>query len=138
MLGNSFGPLISWSIFDYAKIHSRINAADAKAGEALSIYQSTVLKALEETENALGKFSSEKKRRQSLIEAVAASSRAFELAKTKYDVGATGFLDVLVAQRTALQDEEELARSDLALNSAVLSIYKALGGGWEGYSLKEA
>ena len=130
------GPQISWALFDIPKIRARIKASDARTEEALTQYEQAVLRALQETEDALSVFSAERERRQSVKQAAAASRRALELARAQYQIGAVDFLSVLAAHSTLLANEDALARSDLALDSAFVSIYRALGGGWEAYEVQ--
>jgi multidrug efflux system outer membrane protein len=127
----SFGPSISWAAFDLGRVAARIRAADARAEAQLYLYEQTVLQALEETENALASYGREKARRDSLIEAVAASERAYELAEARYQAGAADFLATLVAQRTVLRLQLDLADSRTRTVTSLIALFKALGGGWE-------
>jgi len=127
----SFGPSISWAAFDLGRVAARIRAADARAEAELHYYEQTVLQALEETENALVQYGRERARRDSLIEAVAASERAASLADARYQAGAADFLASLVAQRTVLRLQIDLADSRTRTVTSLIAVYKALGGGWE-------
>jgi len=66
-----------------------------------------------------------------LSDAASASDRAVELAKVRYESGATDFLEVLDAERTALQAQDALALSRTETATSLVSVYKALGGGWD-------
>jgi multidrug efflux system outer membrane protein len=90
-----------------------------------------VLRALEETENAFVMYGQQRERLASVMEQAAASREAAELARVQYREGALDFLRLLDAERTLLQAEDALARVEIDLNTAVVLIYKALGGGWE-------
>ncbi|MCC6954920.1 MAG: TolC family protein, partial [Deltaproteobacteria bacterium] len=129
------GPRLSWGIFEYGRTISRVRVADARSDQALSRYEHAVLRALEETENALLSFSSERERRGRLKLAVEASAKALSLIQEQYELGGTDLSTVLEVQRTALQNESQLSQSNLDLNVALVSVYKALGGGWEGYAI---
>jgi len=126
-----FGPSISWSILDFGRVKARVDAADASTRAQMANYRQTVLEALEEVSTAMSDFSEEEKRRQNLIEAGRASARAAELARQRYQAGLTSFLDVLDAERTLLQAQDQLALSNMAVATDLISIYTALGGGWE-------
>jgi multidrug efflux system outer membrane protein len=89
-----------------------------------------VLHALEETENAFVTYGSHRQRLQAVVEQAAASRNAAELARIQYREGAVDFLRLLDAERTLLQAEDEVASAETDLNSSVVLIYKALGGGW--------
>jgi len=128
----SFGPQITWEALDIGHVRNRIKAAGAQAEAALAIYEKTVLTALEETENALVDFGREEARRRFLQESVEASDNAAKLARQLYENGATDFLAELDAERTALEAQDQLARSETSTATFLVAVYKALGGGWEG------
>ena len=90
-----------------------------------------LVRALEETENAFSIYGQQRERLASVMEQAAASREAAELARVQYREGALDFLRLLDAERTLLQAEDALARVEIDLNTAVVLIYKALGGGWE-------
>jgi multidrug efflux system outer membrane protein len=99
--------------------------------QAMDDYQQTVLTALKDVEDSLSSYQTEQLRRAALADAVTASRQAVELAKQQYDQGVTDFLTVLDAQRAEFATEDSLARSDQAISTDLVSLYKALGGGWE-------
>ncbi|HET7130718.1 MAG TPA: TolC family protein, partial [Gammaproteobacteria bacterium] len=98
---------------------------------ALATYESTVLRAIEETENAFVAYGRGRERLTSVVAQATASRRAAELAEVQYREGALDFLRLLDAQRTLLEAEDEVATAETDLNTAVVGIYKALGGGWQ-------
>jgi multidrug efflux system outer membrane protein len=57
--------------------------------------------------------------------------RAADLARTRYKEGATGFLELLDAERVQLAAEDALAQGEAAIDIRAVSLYKALGGGWQ-------
>jgi outer membrane protein, multidrug efflux system len=125
------GPRISWAAFDLGRVRARIRAADARGEAALARYEQTVLVALEEVENALVDFGRQQVRRDSLRESAQASEKATELARLRYEYGVADFLTVLDAERTLLEAQDQFAQSETATSTALLAVYKALGGGWE-------
>jgi multidrug efflux system outer membrane protein len=127
----TFGPSIRWAAFDLGKVAARIRAADARAEADLHAYEQTVLLALEETENALVEFGRQRARRDQLVEAVQASEQAASLADARYQAGAADFLTTLDAQRTVLSLQIQLAESRTRTMTALVALYKALGGGWD-------
>jgi multidrug efflux system outer membrane protein len=127
----SFGPQITWAALDYGHVRARIRAADARAEASLGEYERTVLTALEETENALVAFGREQARRDRLHQAVQSSQRAAQLARIRFENGATDFLIVLDSERVLLEAQDQLAKSETQTATALVSVYKALGGGWE-------
>ena len=127
----SIGPTISWPIFDAGKIRANIEVRNAQQEQALNQYEKTVLTALGDVETSLVNYSHEQARHRSLQEAAAASRRAVEMANELYLRGLNDFLNVLDAQRSLLAAENELAQSEATVASNLVSLYKALGGGWE-------
>jgi outer membrane protein TolC len=93
-------------------------------------YQQTVLTALKEVEDSLVAYRTEQVRRQALQDAVTASREAVDLARQQYQQGVIDFLTVLDAQRSLLEAEDSLVQSDRAVSDDLVSLYKALGGGW--------
>jgi outer membrane protein, multidrug efflux system len=134
----SFGPSITWAALDLGHVRARIQAADARAEAALAQYERTVLTTLEETENALVGFGREQARRDFLRESVAASETAARLARERYENGATDFLTVLDAERVLYEAQDQLAQSQTRTGTALVAVYKALGGGWETESAPRA
>lgn len=128
---HSFGPSFSFPIFKAGAIRSNIEVQSALQEQALIEYESTILSALEEVENALGAYSQEQNRRRSLDEAVNAARQAAILAEDQYHAGRTDFSNVLEAQRSLLLFEDKLAQSAGAVTSNLIRLYKAMGGGWD-------
>ncbi|HTI69163.1 MAG TPA: efflux transporter outer membrane subunit [Candidatus Limnocylindria bacterium] len=125
----SFGPHITWAAFDLGRVYARIKASDARAEASLAIYERTVLRALEETENALVDLGREQSRQQFLQSSAEASQQAATLAKQRFEGGATDFLGVLDSERTLLEAQDRLADSQTRTATAWVAVYKALGGG---------
>ncbi len=130
----SFGPSITWAALDLGRVAARMRAADARADAELEQYRQAVLLALEETENALVQFGRERARRDALILAVESSEKAAALADARYQGGAAEFLTTLDAQRTVLSLRLQLAESQTRTFTALIALYKALGGGWDASS----
>ncbi len=127
----SFGPRISWAALDLGRVHARIKAAGARGEAQLAAYEKTVLIALEETEGALVEFGRAQARRDYLRASAQAAEEAVALANQRYESGIADFLTVLDAQRTQLAIEDQLAQSETGTATALVAVYKALGGGWE-------
>jgi len=124
------GPSFSWPLFDGGQIRRNIEIQSALQEQKLIQYQSMVLAALEEVENALTAYVEEQRRSQALTEAAQAARSAAGLALDKYKGGLQDFSTVLDAQRSQLSFEDQLAQSQGAASTDLVRIYKALGGGW--------
>lgn len=133
----SGGPKITWAIFKAGAIRQNIEVQSALQEQYLIAYQTTVLSALEEVENALVAYAEEQSRLQSLKEAARAAEEAVELAGQKYQSGLTDFGDVLEAQRSLLSLQDQQVRSEGEIVSNLVRLYKALGGGWATLVLDE-
>jgi multidrug efflux system outer membrane protein len=127
----SFGPTLSWAAFDLGRVRARMRAAEARAAGQLAVYERTVLRALEETENAIVRYTREIQRRERLRIAAEASEEAASLARVRYRSGADSFLTVLDAERRLLETQSQLAQSETQAARALVTLYKALGGGWQ-------
>jgi multidrug efflux system outer membrane protein len=97
----------------------------------LAQYEQSVLTALEDTESALAQFSAARQRRDLLSDSVKNSTRAVQIARTQYENGLVDLLPVLDAQRVGLTTQLELAQSQTELLTSLVSLFKALGGGWD-------
>jgi NodT family efflux transporter outer membrane factor (OMF) lipoprotein len=130
--GNFFsvGPAIELPIFTGGRIRANIAANDARLEEAQARYEGVMLAALEEVENALASYAREEERRDRLATAADASRTAVDLARELYSRGLSDFLAVLDAQRAQYAAEDALAQSRTAIVTGVVTLYKALGGGW--------
>jgi NodT family efflux transporter outer membrane factor (OMF) lipoprotein len=129
-------PRITWPIFSGGSIRQNIEMQSARQEQAMIKYESTVLSAIEEVENIITAYAEQQVRRDSLRLAEEAASQAAELAQKKYEAGLTDFTGVLEAQRSLLSFQEQLARSEGAVVSNLIRLYKALGGGWESLDSK--
>jgi multidrug efflux system outer membrane protein len=128
----SVGPGISWAAFDLGRVHARVAGAKARNTTVLAQYEQTVLKALEETENALITHARSRDQLLHAADAAEASAAAAKLARVRYEGGVVDFLEVLDSERTELDAEDRLAQSRAQAVTSLVAVYKALGGAWEG------
>jgi multidrug efflux system outer membrane protein len=126
----SVGPSISWAAFDLGRVQARIGAAKAQTDAALAGYEGAVLNALEDTEGAMITYGRSQSRREALRVAAAASDKAADLARRRFQGGLIDFLEVLDAERTALSAELLLSQSRTDAAVSLVAVYKALGAGW--------
>jgi len=121
---------IDWSFLDIGRVRARIAAADADASMELARYQQTVLRALEDTGNALVRFDRAFDADVELERAARDSARAAQLARMRFEAGATGLLEVLDAERTQLQAEDAFASGRTRTATDAVALYRAMAGGW--------
>lgn len=133
----SFGPSFRWSIFNGGKLQANIKMQNARALQAVYGYQSAVLNALNEVENAMYALWQYKVQYQSQKNVVANARNELDLALELYQQGLISFQNVLDAQLAVFAAENDLAgaQGQAAVNCVIL--YKALGGGWDPYNPPE-
>ena len=127
----SVGPGASWPVFDAGRIRANIRVQNALQEQALATYEKTVLTAFQDVESSLVAYVNEKVRHHSLSSAVAANQLATDLSNELYSRGLTAFLNVLVSQQALYASEDQLVQSETLAVTDLISLYKALGGGWE-------
>lgn len=124
----SFGPSLSWRFLDFGRVKQQVKAAEARAAGAEAAYRETVLRALEETENALARLRAANRSSVELEAAREAAAQAERLARLRFDNGASGYLEVLDAERSLLELESEALQSRIDQATALAAVYKALAG----------
>lgn len=127
----SIAPSITWSGLNVQRVRSNVKASEARSDAALANYQRTVLQAVEDVDNAIVGYNLQRDRVIKLQDQVTNSRHAADLARIRYNEGATDFLELLDAERTQLEAEDSLADAQASINLRAVSVYKALGGGWQ-------
>ena len=125
----SLGPAISWPIFQGGAIYANVKATESKMLELALAYELAIENAYGEVRNAYSAYTQEYHRYQALKSAVKAASDAVAISNDLYKNGLKDFNNVLDAQRSRLQLEEEfvVSRGQITLN--LIELYRALGGG---------
>jgi outer membrane protein, multidrug efflux system len=124
------GPVITWPLLNLGRIKARVDQSSARQREAQAQYEATVLRALQDVETSLVRYRTARSRLARLRDAADASERAAELARLRFTGGVADFLQVLDAERTQLEAEDQLAQSRTDAATAYAALYKALGGSW--------
>jgi NodT family efflux transporter outer membrane factor (OMF) lipoprotein len=119
------------TILNRKALNAQVHAQKATLDQTEVSYESTVLNAIQDVENALKAYSTEQERRKSLAEAVVIAENEAEMSRTLYDAGQKDFLTVLDAERTELSAESSLVQSDANIAEDLIRLYKAMGGGWK-------
>jgi outer membrane protein, multidrug efflux system len=118
-------------IFDGGRILGNFEFTKARQDELLQTYRKTVVSAFADVDNALISIRETTTRLRLQREVVAASRRAFQLAEQQLQAGTADIVTVLNTQLTLFQAEDLLWQAQLARLLAYVSLYQALGGGWE-------
>lgn len=125
------GPSLTIPIFEGGRLRRTLDLRRAQQQEAAINYQRTVLGAFHDVDNALIAYRTEQQRRDRLTAQVSEARRALSLANARFRQGLSDFLEVLTAQRTVLAAEQQQADSTTTVAINLVTLYKALGGGWE-------
>jgi NodT family efflux transporter outer membrane factor (OMF) lipoprotein len=125
------GPSISWTFPNQAGPRARVRQAEASQAAALGAFDSVVLTALKETEQALAQYSAALDRRQALVEAQGQIHRSFDIARDEYRAGSLTNLDLLTTEQSLVALDAAVASSDASLIQLQIALFKALGGGWQ-------
>lgn len=130
-LARSLAASLAATLFDGGRIRARFIVQDAVREQALIAYEKAILSALEEAENALTAYAAGRERVTARRRAATAAGNAALLARTQYRAGLVDFQKVLDTERTQLSTEDALAVAEGEVLTATISLYKALGGGWQ-------
>ncbi|HEY1604351.1 MAG TPA: efflux transporter outer membrane subunit [Allosphingosinicella sp.] len=118
-------------VLDFGRRRAQVNIRKEQAQQAYLDYQKIVLGALKDVEDALARVDAERRRNDELRGGVADAERALAAVDARYRSGLVDLSAVLQAQQAVLSARDTLAQSDGALRQNLVSLYKALGGGWD-------
>jgi outer membrane protein, multidrug efflux system len=121
---------ISWPIFTAGRLQANVRMNEAEENQAYFAYKASVLKALQDAEDALGRYDADQQRLVFLWQEIAAATSSVTIAQQQYTAGLTDYLNVLTTQSSLLKAQDEAAQTQAALVTDLASLYKALGGGW--------
>ncbi|WP_456640193.1 efflux transporter outer membrane subunit [Bradyrhizobium sp. USDA 10063] len=118
-------------IFDGGRILGNFELTKAQQDELLQTYRKTVVQSFADVDNALVAIRQTTIRLRLQRDVVASSQRAFQLAEQQLRAGTADIVTVLQTQQTLFVAEDALWQAQLARLQAIISLYQALGGGWE-------
>ena len=127
----SFGPSLTWNVFDGKRTRNRIKSENLRVDQARLQYEKTVLAAFEDVEAMLINYSEEQIRLKHLQSSVQSAKNTVFIAKSQYQSGLTNFQSVLDAERVLFAEEDRLTESEGNSMRYLVGIYRAMGGGWE-------
>lgn len=126
----ALGPVLHLPIFEGGRLAGNLALTEARQQEAAIGFQRTVLAAWHEVDNALRAYRTVQQRAERLDVAVTENRAALANAERRYAQGASDYLSVLVTRQRLLDSENAASRSRTDMAVAMVSLYKALGGGW--------
>lgn len=127
----NMGASLVQPVFRAGAIGAVVSGAEARKNQALAQYVQTVQGAFRDVHDAMNNTKANEQIFQASNRRVIALKDSLRLADLRYRNGYSSYLEVLSAQRDLLQAESGLIDTKRAHLSAVVSIYKALGGGWD-------
>ncbi len=125
------GPSLSIPLFQGGQLTGTLHLRESEQREAAITFQKTVLQAWQDVDNALTAYAEAQRQRAQTVEAVRQNEVALGAARQQYALGATDFLNVVSSETQLLQSQNNLASNDTAIATDLVSLYKALGGGWQ-------
>ncbi|MBL9204985.1 MAG: efflux transporter outer membrane subunit, partial [Opitutaceae bacterium] len=126
-----FGPSITFPLFTGGALRGNLRSARARFDESVAAYQQTVQSAFRDVSNALNDYERTREFRGRQEERTEAHRSASELAAFRYEGGVTSYLEVLYNEQELFSSELALARARLDELLSVVTLYRALGGGWQ-------
>ncbi len=128
--GWSFAPQAILPIFDYGRVRAGVESAQAGRDIAVAQYERSIQTAFREVADALaGQATYSEQLRAQRAVAVAEQDR-FNLSDLRYRSGAASQLDLLDAQRSLFQAQQQTVEANLARLQNQVTLYRVLGGGW--------
>lgn len=125
------GPSVYWPLLDFGTLDAKIDIADLQAHELLVSYKQAILTAVQQVDDAVASYGAAQERLKNLDRALTGARRATKLATERYDRGLTDYLNVLDAERQEFDLEELYVITQQNAAKQLITLYKALGGGWE-------
>ena len=127
----NLGAALVHTIFDGGRLEAKSAEAEAREEELLAAYRSAVIAAFGDVENALGSLAHLAAQEKALQEQRAQAEGVLRAAQRKYTVGGADFLVVTDAQRSLYAVRDQLSDIRRARLTASVTLFKALGGGWQ-------
>ncbi len=129
----SMGPNVSLPLFEGGRIRADVRRAKAAYEEAVALYRSQVLTAFHEVEDSLVAVRLLKEEFDTQMRAVAGARKSADLSRLRYKEGLASYLEVVVADRTLLENQITAYELNGDQIVATVQLIKALGGGWTGF-----
>ena len=108
-----------------------MRVSNAIQAQSLYAYKQAVLQSFTDVEDALVAYAQDQNRSKALQDEVSANQRAVDLSNQLYTRGLGDFLNVLTAERNLFSAQTDLANSQSNVSGDLVTLYKALGGGWD-------
>lgn len=124
------GPQISLPVLDGGNNRAELARSYARYDEVAANYKQTILKAVSEVDRALKEVEMLDQQASALARTVRSARRTVTLSQERYAAGVVDFFEVVDAQRTLLDSEQQADRVTGARHVAAVTLIRALGGSW--------
>jgi NodT family efflux transporter outer membrane factor (OMF) lipoprotein len=121
---------ITWPIFNGGQTHANIRSKKEEQKQAYYAYQSAVLKAIQDAEDALARYETAQRSLVDLQAAAQSAQSSVTLSHNQYQAGLVTYVNVLTSEQQYRQAQDSLAQGRQQLAQNLIALYKALGGGW--------
>lgn len=125
------GPVFSWPILNYGRIKNSVRVQDARLQQSLIAYQSSVLNAAREVEDAIAAHLRQREALEFYRRSAVAARRSVDLALLQYRESIVDYQRVLDTQRSLNAQQQLYVQTKGDVATSLVVLYKALGGGWE-------
>jgi NodT family efflux transporter outer membrane factor (OMF) lipoprotein len=125
------GPSVYWPLLDFGTLDAIVDITELQAHELLVNYKQTILTAVQQVDDAVAIYGTAQRRLKDLNRALDAARKSTKLATERYDRGLTDYLNVLDAERAEFDLEQQYVVTEQTAAEELITLYKALGGGWE-------
>ncbi len=130
-IGSTVVGSVEQTILNRRALHAQVKLQNALLDQYEIAYDNTLLGAVKDVENSLYAFGKDQVKRKSLAEAADSAEQAAEMSRELYASGLEGFLTVEDSERTVLSAQNSLVQADATVDTDLIALYKAMGGGWK-------
>jgi outer membrane protein TolC len=127
----SLGVSATQAIFDGGRVRANVDFARAGYDGTVANYRRVVLNAMQEVEDGITGLAALERASTQAQTAVASARRVLDMATSRYEGGATTYLDVITAQQALLASERQEAQLLGQRQLTSVFLVKALGGDWQ-------
>lgn len=130
-IGSAVAGSVEQTILNRRALHAQVKLQNALLDQYEIAYDSTLLGAVKDVENSLYAFGKDQVKRKSLADAADSAEQAAEMSRELYASGKEGFLTVEDSERNVLSAQNSLVQANATVDTDLIALYKAMGGGWK-------
>jgi outer membrane protein, multidrug efflux system len=125
-------------IFEGGALHGQLEYSKARYDELLGDYRKSIVAALSNVEDGLAGIQQTGEQLTEEAATVATAQRAYDISAVQYKTGTVDMITLLTTENTLFPAEDQLVQVRLAHVQALVSMFQALGGGWQNDQLQTA